>query len=300
MRILITGINGFIGLHLATALIKRGHNVLGLGQDKKCKISAVSTYYQGSVLDKRLLEKITLDIDVVVHLAAKTAHKDVVDNKFETLEINFIGTKNILDAFLKSKKTKKFLYPSTGKVYGKIIHLPISEDHPTNPQNVLGKSKLITEKLIDFYNNNQKEFITFRIFNIYGPSQSEGFLIPTILKQLHEGGKTIMLGDTKAKRDYIYIDDLVDAFILAIEKKGHLGISIFNISTGIGFSASHIVKIISEIKGIDIKVKINPALKRADEMKDEYGSFDLAKKYLGWTPKVNLKEGLKILCKQLL
>lgn len=292
MRILITGINGFIGHYLGQALVERGHWVCGLGRDKKCVIN-ISKYYSGSVLDKKLAEKATRDVEVVVHLAALTSHRDIVENKFETLETNFLGTKNVLDVFLKSKKLKKFFYSSTGKVYGRIVRLPISEEHPTNPQNLLGKSKLITEKLIDFYNDNQKEFIIFRIFNIYGTGQSDNFLVPTILTQLAKGKSEIMLGNIEARRDYVYIDDLVNAFTLAIEKKGYLGVSIYNICTGIGSSAAEIVKIISKIKGIDIKVKSNPALIRRDEMKDEYGSYEKAERILGWKPNVSLKEGLR-------
>lgn len=297
MRILITGINGFIGQNLARSLIKRGHSITGISRNKKCKVKGV-IYYSGSVLDKRLVERASRNIAVIIHLAALTSHEAIVRNKFETLETNLAGTKNILDAFLKSKNSRKFLYASSGKVYGKIINLPISEDHPTSPQNILGKGKLITEKLIDFYSNKEKEFIIFRIFNIYGPGQRKNFLIPTILEQLKTGKKEIILGDVEAKRDWVYIDDVVRAFILAVEAKAHNGLHIFNICTGFSSSASQIIKLISKIKGIDIKVKVNPLLIRQDEMKDEYGSYDKAKKYLGWNPKISLKKGLEILCKQ--
>ncbi len=293
MRILITGINGFIGLHLATKLIKRGHSVLGLGRSKKCKVKNIQTYYSGSVTDKKLVENAMEATEIVVHLAALTSHKEITDKKSKALETNFSGTKNILDAFSKSKRTQKFLYASTGKVYGKVLHLPIAEDHPISPQNILGESKLETEELIKTYNDEKKEFIIFRIFNVYGPGQNENFLIPTILKQLSSGKKEIVLGDIEAKRDYVHIDDLVEAFIAAIEKKGKPGISTYNICTGFGTSASQIVNIINKIKGIDIKININPSLIRKDEAKDEYGSFELAEKNLGWTPKINIEEGLR-------
>lgn len=279
MRVLITGINGFIGKHLANKLIQRGHIVLGLGRSN------------GGALNRAIVEKVTRNVEIVIHLAALTSHKDIEENKFEALETNLQGTKNVLDAFSKSKNAHKFLYASSGKVYGRIYRLPISEDHTTNPLGTLGKSKLIAEKLIDFYSGDQKEFIIFRIFNVYGPGQRKNFLIPTILEQLNK--KKMVLGDLEAKRDYIYIDDLINAFVLAIEKKGIPGVSIYNICTGRSFSASQIVRKISKIKGIDIKIKSNPTLIRKDEEKDEYGSFEKAKNTFGWESKFSIEEGLK-------
>ncbi|MEK7518135.1 MAG: NAD(P)-dependent oxidoreductase [Patescibacteria group bacterium] len=301
MRILITGINGFIGQHLGRALVKRKHQVLGLGRDKESAVKGIIAYYSGSILDKRLIEKASYHVDVVVHLAALTSHKDIVKKKFEALETNFLGTRNVLDVFSKSNQACKFLYPSTGKVYGKIVRLPISETHPTSPLNLLGKSKLITERLIDFYNDNtstslsasQKELIILRIFNTYGIGQNANFLIPTILAQLNLKKRKIVLGDIKAKRDYVYIDDLIRAFICAIEKKGSKGLSTYNICSDEAVSASEIVEMISRIKGVKIKIKVNSDLLRSDEAKEEYGSYRKAKRELGWESKISLEEGLR-------
>lgn len=284
MEVLITGINGFIGRHLALALVNKGHKVFGIGRE------------EGGVLNEKLIDKAVRNSEVVIHLAALTSHKDIVDNKFETLETNFIGTKNVLNAFIKSKTARKFLYASTGKVYGKIVRLPIPEEHPTDPLNILGKSKLITERLIDFYASSSlgvssKEFIILRIFNVYGRGQKDNFLIPTILKQL-ESGNELVLGDIKAKRDYVYIDDVVDGFVRAIQKRGLEGLSIYNICSGKSFSAQEIVEMISQIKGVKIKIKSDSKKIRKDEVDDEYGSFKKAKKVLGWVPKVTLSKGL--------
>jgi nucleoside-diphosphate-sugar epimerase len=291
MRILITGINGFIGQHLAIELLKRGHAVIGLGRNKKSAVLNITKYYSGSVLDKKVVGKAVSGADAIVHLAALTAHKDIIENRFEALEINLTGTKNILDAYTKSKTAKKFLYSSTGKVYGEIQQVPITEDHPTKPLNILGKSKLIAEHLIDFYNDKQKAYIILRVFNIYGPQQKKNFLVPTILEQLHK--KELVLGDIDAKRDYVYISDLIDAFVLALEKNIPKGISIFNIGTGIGTSAAEIVKHISDLKKVKFNIKSNKELFRSDEMKDEYGSYEKVQRELGWKPKVTLNEGLK-------
>lgn len=284
MKVLITGINGFIGYHLSKKLIERGYLVSGLKNEG------------GGVLNKKKVERAVSEANIVVHLAGLTSHDDINKNKIKTLETNIFGTKNILDAFINSKKEKKFIFPSTGKVYGKISYLPLNEEHPTNPLNILGKSKLMTEKLIDFYasvlpNSSKKEFIIFRIFNVYGQRQ-ERFLIPTIISQLKSTNK-IILGDIISKRDYIHIDDVVNAFISVIEKKSSPGLSIYNICSGNSLSASDIVKLVEKIKRIKISVKVGRKLLRQDEEKDEYGSYEKAKRDFKWKPRITITEGLK-------
>lgn len=296
MKILITGINGFIGQYLGRALISKKHSVIGLGRQKKPIIKDLYRYFYGNILDKKIIEKAIKGAHVIIHLAALTSHEDIVNNKLETLKINLEGTKNILDVFLKSKTIKKFIYCSSGKVYGDIKFLPITEEHPTLPLNTLGKSKLITEKLIDFYANNKKSFIIFRIFNVFGPGQKDNFLIPTILNQIKKSNN-ITLGDIKAKRDYIYINDLINAFILAIEKNINPELSIFNICSGNDTNAKEIVSKISKIKHSPIKININPILLRKDEKNIEYGSYKKAKQILGWCPKYSIERGLKEIIK---
>ena len=296
MKVLITGINGFIGQHLARTLIEKNYSVVGVGRSLKC-FSPKIEYYSGSVLDKKIILRAIKNADAVVHLAALTSHQDIVDNQFETLEINFLGTKNLLDAFVVTNSAQKFLYASTGKVYGKVENLPITEKHLTMPLNILGKAKFITERLIDFYSNSKKEFIILRIFNVYGPGQKDNFLIPTILNQLGSKTKEIILGDIEAERDYVYIDDVINSFVLALERKKIEGLSIYNICSGIGTSAAQIIRMISNLKKTMIDVKINPSLQRKDEMEVEYGSFELARKELKWIPKITLAEGLHKLLK---
>ena len=297
MNIFITGINGFIGKHLAKMLIANKHYVIGLDIQEECAVSSVSEYFKGSVLDDTIIKKVMKNVDVVVHLAALTAHKDIVNNKFEALEINFRGTKNILDAFVNSPRARRFIYSSTGKVYGDIKSLPITETHPALPLNILGKSKYITERLIDFYNSGEKKIVIFRIFNVYGPEQKENFLVPTILSQIsnvpNNSETEIVLGDIVSERDYVYIDDVVRAFVLGAESKLKYCFSIFNVATGKGTNAKTIVDQIAKIKKSKIKIQVNKKLLRADEKDVEFASFEKAKKILGWEPIYNLKEGLE-------
>lgn len=307
MTVAITGVNGFIGKNLATKLLDKGYQVLGLGQQEKSDIN-LNLYIKGSVLENDKIEQLLRDADCVVHLAAITSNKEIMDNPRKAKEINLQGTKNVLEVFRKSK-AKKFIFPSTGKVYGEIKYLPIDENHPTKPKNVLGKSKLEVEKLIESYKNMNKQIFIFRIFNVYGPG-NQNYLIPTIINQISGKENEITLGDIDAKRDYLYVDDLIEAFMLAIEKDAEKELSIYkrslktsfeskptnsvyNICSGISHSAREIVNLISKIKNVKISVKVNPNLLRKDESPNEYGSFKQARKELGWYPKVSLEDGLR-------
>jgi len=295
LNILLTGINGFLGRNLAVHLLKRDYGVIGLDLSQTCIVNDILAYYSGSILDNELIDKVASNVDVIIHFAALTAHTDIVNNKFRTLEINLKGTQNILDAFKNSERAHKFIYSSTGKVYGNPKQVPITEESFTKPLNILGKSKLITEQLIDFYSDEKKDFIIFRIFQIYGPNQQKNFLIPTILSQINSIGgkvKNIILGDIRAKRDYVYIDDVCNAIVKAIEIKEKTKLNIFNICSGRPSSAEDIVSIISKILDINIDIEVNEKLFRSDEMSVEYGSNDKALRILGWSPRVTLEQGL--------
>ena len=298
MKILITGINGFLGTHLAYELIKRKHAVVGIGRSPVCDVDGISGYVKGSVLDKKIIKKAFKGINAVVHLAALTAHSDIVKDKYRTLEINFHGTKNILDIFSVTPAAKKFIYSSTIKVYGDIRYLPLDEKHPACPVNILGKSKYLTERLIDFYAAKGKECVILRISNIFGEGQKRNFLIPTILTQLKntkkiKNTKEITLGDINAKRDYVYIKDVVNAFVLAVEKRVPDSFEVLNVCSGIPRSAKDIVSKIIRMVDYKIKIKVNKNLLRENEMNKEYAEFKKAKNLLGWKPENDLYDWLR-------
>lgn len=286
-KVFITGVSGFMGSHLARHLAREGYQVSGISR-KKREIEGVETF-KADVLDIRKVLTLSGDKDVIIHLAARTTHREIVEDPLATLNLNLTGTYNMLSAFVKSEASH-FIYPSSGKVYGNPQYLPYDENHPLNPETLLGKSKKIAESLIDFFAlNSKKTFTILRIFNIYGPGQRKGFLVPTILSQIDK--KTLTLGDISARRDYLYIDDLVEGFLTVIKAKLK-GWNVFNLASGRCYSAQQMVEIVGKILNRDFEIEMDRSRFRKGEFAEERA--DISKmRSLGWEAKVSLEEGLR-------
>lgn len=298
MRVLITGVHGFIAQNLAKALIERHHEVVGCGRQLECSFKGLAAYHAVDVLDGEAVARAMVDCAAVVHLAALTAHKDIVDDRFGALDINLRGTRNVLEAVRATASVRKLVFSSTGKVYGNFTRLPIDEDEPPRALNVLGKSKYLAERLIDFYAmGEERSYISLRIFNVYGPGQSENFLVPTILRQLdlatEAGPQSVSLGDVRASRDYTHIDDVVDAFVRVVEGVGASGFAVYNVASRVPTSAEDIVGEIAAILGVSIAIESKVTQVRLDELDEEYGDFARIAVEYGWRPTIPLTKGLR-------
>ncbi len=179
-KILVTGSEGFIGQHIVNRLLSEGHTVYGISRRPVSTNTHTNYHYKSiDILDRDKLQEFLrgLELDAVIHLASLTTHDELMNFKEQTLRINLEGSLNLLDEF-KHSTAVKFIFISTGKVYGEIQELPIPENHPAEPSNILGKSKLITEKLIDFYSyETDRQYTVLRVFNVYGPGQRDYFLL---------------------------------------------------------------------------------------------------------------------------
>ncbi len=298
MRVLVTGANGFLGRAVIHRLLLRGDmEVIGISRsntDLPIRCYTLDILKAGKV--EQVFQKHIFD--VVIHLAALTAHSQIVDNKFEALDINLTGTKNLLQAFNAHCKNALFVYASTGKVYGVAEAVPITENTFPKPMNILGKSKYITEKVIDFYAQPDNQYLITRIFNIYGGRQKENFIVPTIVKQLKEG-KQLHLGNITDQRDYLYVDDFVNAFVGCIDAKEQLGnFEIINIGSGIPTSVGDIIHAFERCLDIGIQIESDPGKFRKDEMPVEYCDNSKLKKLTGWNPQYSLDTAIDRICKE--
>ncbi|MBI2846617.1 MAG: NAD(P)-dependent oxidoreductase [Chloroflexi bacterium] len=288
--VLITGINGFIGCHLARALLESGYEVLGLGRGN-CK-APCSSYFQADILDADALAKAVAGADVTVHLAAVTAHSTLTGDPSRALQVNLIGTFNTLQAFCASRG-RLFIYPSSGKVYGEPLYLPYNEKHPLEPQTFLGKIKKTAENIAAlFADSSQKGFVVLRIFNVYGPGQSENFLVPTVISQLDSSHapQDIVLGDIRAKRDYLYIDDAVRAIILILKARIEK-LETLNLGSGLSLSAEEIVREMGIVLEKKINILVDKSRLRAEEPFEERADISRLQG-MGFSPRISIKEGL--------
>ncbi len=288
MKILITGITGFIGKYLAKYLNSKGHEIFGVDKEEKAVEGAIKVT-AADILDKEKMKEVCKEIDVVIHLAAIAFVPDAAEHERLAYDVNVTGTKNLVEAFEESD-ANKFIFASTSKVYGTPEYLPIDENHPTKPTGPYGSTKLEAEQVIEeTAPNSGKQYIILRQFNIYGPGQDRSFLIPSIIEQVKEK-EEISLGNTSVKRDYTYIGDLAECYSILLEKDMP-SLSLMNVGSGENHSVQEVVDVVSSILGKEVKVNVDENKVRKNDS-DEVASVEKVKG-LGWEHITEFEEGLR-------
>jgi UDP-glucose 4-epimerase len=273
-KVLVTGSSGFIGGLLSTRLESAKADLVKFDRP------------QGDI---RLWDDVKhLEADIVYHLAALAFVPFAFENPRETYETNVTGTLNILE-LCRNRDVKKIIFTSS-YIYGVPKYLPIDEKHPVNPTNPYMHSKMMGEKLCESYSEYYGiECVILRPFNVYGYGQDKRFLVPSIIHQIFEK-KKIELENPRPKRDFLYVDDLIDAYIKAIRCDSRF--EIFNIGYGESYSVGKIVDSILRIYGEEMEVHYSRK-ERENEVMDILADAKKAESELGWKPKTNLEEGLR-------
>ncbi len=323
-KILITGGAGFIGINLACHLLKDKNNIVviydnlsrrGVKENLDWILSLNFRnlqFIKGDIRDYKKLKKTTKDCSNVYHLAAQVAVTTSVENPIEDFEINAEGTLYLLEAVRKNSPEADFIFSSTNKVYGELLHLKtretgtryslidksgVNETENLDFHSPYGVSKGCSDQYIrDYYRIYGLKTIVFRQSCIYGPHQhgntDQGWVAHFITNILHNKPITIY-GDGKQVRDVLDVSDLINAYVLAnknIEKtKG----AIFNIGGGINntFSLLEFLEFIENETGKKIKYKFSEW--RPGDQKIYISNNDKLKKELGWTPKISKEQGVK-------
>ena len=294
MRITVTGGAGFIGSHLVDRLIEDGHTVQvidNLYTGNKEFVHSKAQFIELDIRDPKLYSVLEeFRPDYIFHEAAQTEVSTSMSNPMLDCDINLMGLINLLNAAVKLD-VKKFLMPSSAAVYGNLDTLPLNEEMIGNPSSFYGLTKLTTEHYLRIYHEAfGLPYICYRYSNVFGPRQGnggEGGVISIFAKATVQDSPIIIYGDGKQTRDFIYVDDVVEANILGMQRQV---IGIYNVSTGISSSVNLLVDEFRNISGKDIEVVYDKP--RLGDIRDSVLSTDKSEKGLLFTAKYNLHDGL--------
>lgn len=273
--ILVTGASGFIGMALTSRLLREGYNVVEMSSKT------------GDIADARVWASMP-PASVVVHLAGMCFVPDSWSNSPEFLRVNVVGTEQALN-YCRCHGARLVL--SSTYVYGLPDRLPINEQHPARPNTPYALSKRMAESLCEFAAMNYGVTTTIlRLFNVFGIGQRPIFLIPAILQQVKARDK-ILVKELTSKRDYVYIDDVVGAFVKACALEGGK-CRIFNIASGHAHSVENVIAIVQKVARTNLQV-VSENAHRFQEIPEVIADIGFAKRRLGWEPEWTLQDGIE-------
>lgn len=298
MNFLITGVAGFLGSNLANYLVREGHQVRGLDDlsagDPRT-LSPEVLFTRGDVNDRPKLWTLLQDVDCVYHLAARVSVPESVLYPREYNSTNVGGTVSLMEA-MRDVGVRRVVFISSGAVYGDQSEQPLTEDARPFPSSPYAVSKLAAEFYVHTIGGLWGiETVSLRVFNAYGPGQrlppAHPPVIPNFLRQAVRGGTLILHGDGNQTRDYIYVDDVVNAMIAAATAP-NINNLVINIGSGKETSILDLIKLVMEVTGTKPELIINqqndPGVSRMR------ADLSLAKKKLGYQPHFSLSEGLRL------
>lgn len=304
-KVLVTGAGGFIGSHLAEELVKQGEEVRAFvrynSRDERGLLEAVPKEVQnqfevipGDLKDPDGVKKAVKGCTKVFHLGALIAIPYSYFHPFNFIQTNVEGTAHLLNACLEESAIQRIVHTSTSEVYGTAQYVPIDEKHPLQAQSPYAASKIAADKVVEsYYLSFGLPVTTLRPFNTYGPRQSLRAIIPTILCQVL-GKKKVRLGNTRPRRDFLFVKDTVRGFIALGKCDEAIG-KVVNIGTGEDIAIGELIEKIFGLMGKkkEIEVEAQRIRPERSEVMQLLSDTRLAQSLFGWMPRYPLEEGLK-------
>ena len=297
MRILVTGGAGFIGSHVADRCVELGHDVAvldDLSTGSRDFVNARARFYESDLLDAGAVERCMAEFhpEIVDHHAAQIDVRKSVQDPIHDARINVLGGIQLLQASVRHR-VRKVIYASTGgALYGEGRRLPAAEDHPVNPESPYGVSKHTLEHYLYLWRLlHGLDYTVLRYPNVYGPRQNpkgEAGVNAIFIGLMLQGKPPRIFGDGTAVRDYLYVGDVVDANVMALEQGSG---EIMNLGTGVATSVLDIVRDLSDL--LDFRTPAVHEAARPGEVQRIFLDAGHARRVLGWAPKVGFREGLK-------
>ena len=295
MKYAVTGGAGFIGSHLVKNLVEHGDEIIvidNLNTGKKKNIEKFSEkidFFEVDIRDFNAIEDILKNVDGVFHEAALASVQDSFRIPDEFFDVNVKGTENIFK--IGKKLGIKVVYASSSSVYGTPISIPIKENDNKNPFNPYAKTKLEDDKLAEKYARNGLKVIGLRYFNVFGSGQSKEYagVIKLFLERIQQGLPPLINGDGLQVRDFVYVDDVVNANILAMES--NIDGEFFNIGTNSTASVLDLANMIIKFSGLKLKPIHRPPV--PGDVKATQADITKAKMMLKWKPTTSIENWLK-------
>jgi UDP-glucose 4-epimerase len=298
MRTLVTGGAGFLGAALSNRMVKEGHTVLALddltaGDPRRLSSDVLLT--RGDVRDVPKLWTLLQGVDCVYHLAARVRVPESIHYPSDYNAVNVGGTVAVMEA-MRDTGVRRVVFASSGALYGEQAHQPVRERQLPNPNSPYGVSKVAAEYYLatlgTLYNI---EMVSLRVFNAYGPSQdlppSYPPVIPQLLKQAQTGGSLVIFGEGTQTRDFVFLDDVVDALVAAATATD-VNRAVINIGSGREISINDLASCVGRVSGKQISVLHNQG--QEGGVSRLVADVGLAQNLLGWAPSTGLEEGLRL------
>jgi UDP-glucose 4-epimerase len=305
--ILVTGGAGFIGSHLVRKLVEKGKDVTILDNLRFGRIENIGAYMgkvnfkliEGDIRDRKAVRKAMKEVDAIVHLAALINVKESVIKPLETHDVNVHGTLVLLDEAAKLG-VKRFLFASSTAVYGEGNPLPLREDYPLKPISPYAASKAAAEHYCTAFQTSFGLQVTvLRFFNAYGSKNqpnSYANVIATFLNRILKNEPLVIFGDGGQTRDFVYIDDVINAIVLALDSDSSVN-EVINVCTGKPTTINELAQITKEIAGRDTQITYGRP--RKGDLYHNYGDPTKAEKMIGFKAEIGLREGLKRLINEI-
>ena len=302
---LITGGCGFIGSHIAEALKEQKHTVIiydNLSSGYEHNIAGFRdkiTFIKADIRDMKALITAMQGVDYVFHKAAMVSVFDSVERPIENHDINITGTLNVLNA-AKESGVKRIVAASSASVYGNDPVLPKTEDMISSPESPYAFAKVAMEHYMRLFAElYDLETVTLRYFNVYGPRQDPGSMYSGVISKFCDDiladRKPTVFGDGLQTRDFIFIQDVVEANFLAMSNQTLGKGEVFNIATGYRTSLLDLIDIIKDLSGKDVKSRFKDV--RRGDIRHSVADISRARHELGFTPLYDVKKGLMELLK---
>jgi nucleoside-diphosphate-sugar epimerase len=299
MRYLVTGGAGFIGSNTVDELVRRGHSVVVLDdlssgkEDNLAEIRNKITIIKGSITDIEVVRKAMHEAEYVLHLAARTSVPRSVKDPIETNKINIDGTLNVLVA-AKELKVKRVVFAASSAAYGETPTLPKIETMEPLPVSPYGVTKYVGELYCQTFGRCYGlENVALRYFNIFGPRQDPSSPYSGVLAKFCaaflEDSQPVVFGDGEQTRDFTYVDNAVQANLLACEAPNVSG-RVFNVGVGGRVSLNGVLRELGRITGKTLETKYEPP--RDGDIRDSEADISQAQEFLGYEPHVRFEEGL--------